>query len=83
MSRLRTLNPWSPENSGDADDRLSVTWQISSLGSRCYLTDRSMQCCMIHRARHRRELYAAAFYQQLARVLRRGLLFHYTDRPTR
>ena len=47
---LRSLNPWSPENSGDADDRLSLTRGDIVMLSRCYPTDRSMQCCTIHRA---------------------------------
>ena len=80
---LRTLNPWSPENSGDADDRLSLT-QADIVTAIALLPDGSVDAVLHDPPRFgiAGELYAATFYQQLARVLRRkGLLFHYTGSP--
>ena len=80
---LRALNPWSPEHSGDADSRLSLT-QADITDAIALIPDGSVDAVLHDPPRFgiAGELYSAAFYQQLARVLRRkGLLFHYTGSP--
>ena len=80
---LRALNPWSPENSGDADDRLNLT-QVDITDAIALIPDGSVDAVLHDPPRFgiAGELYSAAFYRQLARVLRRkGLLFHYTGSP--
>jgi uncharacterized protein len=80
---LRSLNPWSPETSGESDDRLSLT-QADIVAAIALLPDGSFDAVLHDPPRFgiAGELYAATFYQQLARVLRRkGLLFHYTGSP--
>jgi predicted methyltransferase len=82
---LRALNPWSPEGSGEVDSRLNL-----SLGdvSECITT---LPTASFDAALHdpprfgiAGELYAQAFYDQLARVLRpKGKLFHYTGTPNK
>lgn len=81
---LRRLNPWSPDpDAPEAGGRLQlhhadVTQAIADLpeaGFDAVLHDPP-------RFGIAGELYAQAFYDQLARVLRpRGRLFHYTGRP--
>ena len=80
---LRALNPWSPENSGAADDRLSLV-QADIATAIALLPDASFDAVLHDPPRFgiAGELYSAAFYEQLARVVRRrGLLFHYTGSP--
>jgi len=80
---LRSLNPWSPQTSGEADARLNLT-QADVVTEIALLPDRSVDAVLHDPPRFgiAGELYAATFYQQLARVLRRkGLLFHYTGTP--
>jgi uncharacterized protein len=80
---LRTLNPWSPENSGDADDRLNLA-QADIVAAIVQLPEGSVDAVLHDPPRFgiAGELYSADFYRQLARVLRRkGLLFHYTGAP--
>ncbi|HKE93930.1 MAG TPA: hypothetical protein VKB34_06470 [Povalibacter sp.] len=82
---LRSLNPWSPENTSDADSRLSltqgdITEQIRSL------PDRSIDATLHDPPRFgiAGELYSQAFYDELARTLKRnGVLFHYTGSPNK
>ena len=78
---LRSLNPWSPE----ADERLQLTQgdiveTIQALGN-------GAVDAVLHdppRFGIAGELYSQAFYDQLARVLkRRGSLFHYTGSPNK
>lgn len=83
---LRTLNPWSPDP--DADDtggRLELAHgDIAS--AIVDLPDASVDAVLHDPPRFgiAGELYAQVFYDQLARVLRRGgLLFHYTGAPNR
>jgi predicted methyltransferase len=84
---LRSLNPWSPEGDATAvkDERLvlqqaDITQQIVTL------PDQSMEAVLHDPPRFgiAGELYSQAFYDQLARVLRRkGRLFHYTGAPNK
>ena len=82
---LRSLNPWSPENSGDADARLKLTHGdiVDEIRS---LADGAVDAVLHDPPRFgiAGELYSQAFYEQLARVLkRRGSLFHYTGSPNK
>ena len=78
---MRSLNPWSPPS----DPRLvleqgDVTERIAALA------DRSVDAVLHDPPRFgiAGELYSGAFYEQLARVLRRGgRLFHYTGAPNK
>ena len=82
---LRTLNPWSPENSGEADERLQLTHGDVVEEIRA-LSDGSVDAVLHDPPRFgiAGELYSQAFYDQLARVLkRRGALFHYTGSPNK
>ncbi|MGH8082761.1 MAG: class I SAM-dependent methyltransferase, partial [Lysobacter sp.] len=83
---LRTLNPWSP----DPDDagnggRLSLTHaDVSQAIAR--IADQSVDALLHDPPRFgiAGELYSQTFYDQLARVLRRGgRLFHYTGSPNK
>jgi len=78
---LRSLNPWSPPS----DDRLTLTHgdvvrEITTLPAESF-------DAILHdppRFGIAGELYSQAFYDQLARVLRRkGRLFHYTGSPNK
>ena len=78
---LRSLNPWSPQT----DDVLSLT-----LGDICEqivsLPSGSVDAILHDPPRFgiAGELYSQAFYDQLARVLKRkGKLFHYTGAPNK
>ncbi len=82
---LRSLNPWSPEGGGDADGRLrvqlaDVAAQIGSLASASF-------DAVLHdppRFGIAGDLYSQAFYDELARVIKRnGRLFHYTGAPNK
>lgn len=88
---LRTLNPWSP----DPDE---VDPDVSASGGRLQLAhadvsqaiaqiaDASVDAVLHDPPRFgiAGELYSQAFYDQLARVLRkRGRLFHYTGSPNK
>lgn len=78
---LRSLNPWSPQEGpgltlthGDIAERIGT------------LPDASFDAILHDPPRFgiAGELYAQAFYDQLARVLkRRGMLFHYTGAPNK
>lgn len=78
---LRGLNPWSPA----ADERLVMI--IGDIAERIReLPDGSFDAILHDPPRFgiAGELYSQAFYDQLARVLRRkGRLFHYTGAPNR
>ena len=78
---LRAINPWSPRNHPTLELTLGdVAQEIQRLPS---------ESCdsILHdppRFGIAGELYSQAFYDQLARVIRRrGLLFHYTGTPNR
>ena len=81
---LRSLNPWSPSVE-DSGGRLQLTWGDVSehIGS---LPSGSFDAALHDPPRFgiAGELYSQAFYDQLARVLRRnGRLFHYTGMPNK
>ncbi|MBN8480800.1 MAG: SAM-dependent methyltransferase [Xanthomonadales bacterium] len=83
---LRTLNPWSP----DADDaahggRLELEHADVAVAIGA-LADASFDAILHDPPRFgiAGELYSQAFYDELARVIRRGgKLFHYTGMPNR
>jgi predicted methyltransferase len=78
---LRTLNPWSPEAVG------ALTLEQGDIAERIVsLPDASFDAILHDPPRFgiAGELYSQAFYDQLARVLRRkGRLFHYTGSPNK
>jgi uncharacterized protein len=83
---LRTLNPWSPDPDAPANGgRLQLDHaDISQAITR--IADASMDALLHDPPRFgiAGELYSQAFYDQLARVLRRGgRLFHYTGSPNK
>lgn len=83
---LRTLNPWSPDPDAPASagrlrlTHADVSQAVAALPAAAY-------DAALHdppRFGIAGELYSQAFYDQLARVLRRGgRLFHYTGAPNR
>ncbi|WP_414717190.1 class I SAM-dependent methyltransferase [Tahibacter sp.] len=83
---LRTLNPWSPDPEAPGiDGRLQLTHADVSQAI-ALLGDASVGALLHDPPRFgiAGELYAQAFYDQLARVLRRGgRLFHYTGTPNK
>lgn len=86
---LRTLNPWSPDadeaGSGDAPRRLHLA-HADIVQAIAGIADASVDAVLHDPPRFgiAGELYSQAFYDQLARVLRRGgRLFHYTGSPNR
>ena len=78
---LRTLNPWSPAVGGALSlMHADITAEITQLA------DRSVDAILHDPPRFgiAGELYSQVFYDQLARVIRRGgRLFHYTGSPNR
>jgi predicted methyltransferase len=83
---LRTLNPWSPDpQAPDAGGRLRLT-QDDVSHAIVKIADASVDALLHDPPRFgiAGELYSQAFYDQLARVLRRGgRLFHYTGSPNK
>ena len=83
---LRSINPWSPDQaSADAGGRLQLQ-HADVTAAVTALPDASMDAVLHDPPRFgiAGELYSGAFYEQLARVLRRGgRLFHYTGSPNR
>jgi predicted methyltransferase len=83
---LRTLNPWSPDpEAGASEGRLLLTHDdVSEAIAR--ITDASVDALLHDPPRFgiAGELYSQVFYNELARVLRRGgRLFHYTGSPNK
>ncbi len=81
---LRTLNPWSPDpEAATSGGRLQLTHaDVSEAIAR--IADASVDALLHDPPRFgiAGELYSQIFYEQLARVLRRGgRLFHYTGTP--
>ncbi|MFC4726937.1 class I SAM-dependent methyltransferase [Coralloluteibacterium thermophilus] len=83
---LRTLNPWSPDpGAAEAGGRLVLT-HADVAEAIADLPDAAVDAVLHDPPRFgiAGELYSQAFYDQLARVLRRGgRLFHYTGSPNR
>ena len=83
---LRTLNPWSPDpDAPSSGGRLHLTHGDVSQAITS-LPDGSFDCVLHDPPRFgiAGELYSQVFYDQLARVLRRGgRLFHYTGSPNK
>ncbi|GAB2543350.1 class I SAM-dependent methyltransferase [Rhodanobacter koreensis] len=83
---LRTLNPWSPDPDAPASGgRLQLTHADVSQAI-AQIADASVDALLHDPPRFgiAGELYSQAFYDQLARVLRRGgRLFHYTGSPNK
>ncbi|MFA9967735.1 SAM-dependent methyltransferase [Xanthomonas euvesicatoria] len=83
---LRTLNPWSPDPQGTAaGGRLQLT-HADIAQHIATLADDSVDAILHDPPRFgiAGELYSQVFYDQLARVLRRGgRLFHYTGAPNK
>jgi predicted methyltransferase len=83
---LRTLNPWSPDPEERAHGgRLQLTHADVSQAI-AQIADASVDALLHDPPRFgiAGELYSQAFYDQLARVLRRGgRLFHYTGSPNK
>lgn len=81
---LRTLNPWSPDpEAPEHGGRLQLTHGDVSQAI-AQIPDASVDALLHDPPRFgiAGELYSQAFYDQLARVLRRGgRLFHYTGTP--
>jgi uncharacterized protein len=78
---LRSINPWSPRG----DSRLKLV--LGDISERiAELPDKSFDAILHDPPRFGTagELYSQAFYDHLARVIRRdGLLFHYTGTPNK
>ncbi|WP_312916149.1 SAM-dependent methyltransferase [Stenotrophomonas sp.] len=83
---LRTLNPWSPDpDSAAAGGRLQLK-QADVSKEIEHIADASMDAVLHDPPRFgiAGELYSQVFYDQLARVLRKGgRLFHYTGAPNK
>lgn len=83
---LRTINPWSPDpDAPSSGGRLSLTHADVSQAI-TQLADASVDALLHDPPRFgiAGELYSQAFYDQLARVLRRGgRMFHYTGSPNK
>lgn len=83
---LRTLNPWSPDPESPASGgRLQLTHADVSQAI-AGIADASVDAVLHDPPRFgiAGELYAQAFYDQLARVIRRGgRMFHYTGSPNK
>ncbi|MGC1550489.1 MAG: MnmC family methyltransferase [Rhodanobacter sp.] len=83
---LRTLNPWSPDPDASANGgRLQLVHADVSQAI-MQIADASVDALLHDPPRFgiAGELYSQAFYDQLARVLRRGgRLFHYTGSPNK
>jgi len=83
---LRTLNPWSPDPDDPAHGGRLQLIHADVLQGIVDVQDASVDAVLHDPPRFgiAGELYSQAFYEQLARVLRRnGRLFHYTGSPNK
>lgn len=82
---LRSLNPWSPDSPWSQLRSAALNLSQGDIAERIAGFENGSVDAILHdppRFRLAGELYSQAFYQQLARVLRRrGRLFHYTGAP--
>ena len=83
---LRTLNPWSPDPDDAASGGRLELAHADVVQAIAQVEDASVDALLHDPPRFgiAGELYSQAFYDQLARVLRRGgRLFHYTGSPNK
>ena len=84
---LRSLNPWSPDNSESLESRTALTLTMGDIAEQIAGLPSESVDAILHdppRFGIAGGLYSQVFYDQLARVLkRRGKLFHYTGTPNR
>jgi predicted methyltransferase len=83
---LRTLNPWSPDPAAPASGGRLTLVHADVSQAIAQVADASVDALLHDPPRFgiAGELYALAFYRELARVLRRGgRLFHYTGSPNK
>ena len=83
---LRTLNPWSPDPDADTSAGRLLLAHADVSQAIASFADASVDAVLHDPPRFgiAGELYSQAFYDQLARVLRRGgRLFHYTGSPNK
>lgn len=83
---LRTLNPWSPDPDDPAHAGRLQLIHADVLQGIAHVEDASVDAILHDPPRFgiAGDLYSQAFYDQLARVLRRnGRLFHYTGSPNK
>src|SRR5690606_11622346 len=83
---LRTLNPWSPDPHAEASGGRLLLEHADVAQAITTRADTSVDAVLHDPPRFgiAGELYSQAFYDQLARVLRRGgKLFHYTGAPNK
>ena len=82
---LRSLNPWSPENSHQPGSGLTLS--VGDITEQIVLLPDASIDAILHdppRFGIAGELYSQVFYNHLARVLKRqGRLFHYTGTPNK
>jgi uncharacterized protein len=84
---LRSLNPWSPDHRWLPERAAALTLTTADICQQITTLERETVDAILHdppRFGIAGELYSQAFYDQLARVLkRRGKLFHYTGSPNK
>lgn len=83
---LRTLNPWSPDPASPVSGGRLLLAHADVTQAIATLADASVDAVLHDPPRFgiAGELYSQGFYDQLARVLRRGgRLFHYTGSPNK
>jgi uncharacterized protein len=83
---LRTINPWSPDPDAPANGGRLLLAHADVSQAIAQIADASVDALLHDPPRFgiAGELYSQAFYDQLARVLRRGgRLFHYTGSPNK
>lgn len=83
---LRTLNPWSPDPDAPTSGRCLQLEHADVSQTITRIADASVDALLHDPPRFgiAGELYSQVFYDQLARVLRRGgRLFHYTGSPNK
>ena len=82
---LRRFNPWSPASDEDRDSRYQL--EVDDVSTAIARLPANEFDAVLHdppRFAIAGELYSQAFYDELARVLRRnGKLFHYTGTPNK
>jgi hypothetical protein len=84
---LRSLNPWSPDSPWSNEPRAALALSVGDVAAEIAALGAASVDAVLHdppRFGIAGELYSQAFYDELARVLRRGgRLFHYTGTPNK